>query len=336
MRILRIAFIAAGIGTAPAIAFPQPAMDAAAKKAETAPANLASGAITGTPSVQLILDASKKDKRGIMSIGWRSGQDQTQLTLSGPLDDDERAEPISLLGLPNGASAAISYTRRFWSGPTPQEQGEILDLCQRAGLAIDATDPTLTCDLHNFRSPLHQAKFRTLQHLDDRLWVIGGSAGGSRVNHTFVETVTSGSASEARTSWNVSGLAGVFTPALGFTFASMTYKEVFAAAGSASQICRPVPDTDATRCQSVIVGRPSYKALAVVALETRKFIAEKAAIAPTLQFDLRNDVRAIEVPIYFLGSGASPIGGVRFGWRSDTREVTAVMFIGAAFSLLPG
>jgi hypothetical protein len=44
----------------------------------------------------------------------------------------------------------------------------------------------------------------------------------------------------------------------------------------------------------------------------------------------------VEVPIYFLGSGASPIGGVRFGWRSDTREVTAVVFVGAAFSLIPG
>jgi hypothetical protein len=43
-----------------------------------------------------------------------------------------------------------------------------------------------------------------------------------------------------------------------------------------------------------------------------------------------------EVPIYFLTTAgtANPTGGVRFGWRSDTKEVTAVVFIGGAFKFL--
>ena len=69
----------------------------------------------------------------------------------------------------------------------------------------------------------------------------------------------------------------------------------------------------------------------------RRFFGPNVAISPSVQFDFKNDgVTEVAVPIYFIGSGTNATGGVRFNWRSDKKELTAVVFIGAALGLIPG
>ena len=325
--------LASGAATA------QPETASDAQKSLTAPANLTFGAVAGSSgprgsSMQIILDASKKDKIGTAALGWGSGQRQIQLAFSGPLDSNEATTPLSLTGLAPGANAKLSFSRLSWRGPDPRERQEILALCTRAGLDPASADPAKTCDLKNFSSPDDEALFRFLNHLDDWPWMIGGEVTGGRVTQKYLDSKSLASLSQSEMTWNAVGRIGAFS-SLGFAIGAFTYSESLLAAGAASQICRPIEGTTGLKCDNSVLGAPHGKTSAVVSVELRRFIASAAAWSPSIQYDLKNDVTAVEVPVYFLGSGTTPMGGIRFGWRSDTEEVSAVVFVGAAFRMIP-
>jgi len=331
----------------PRLASAQPEQSAAAQKSLTAPANLTFGAVAGAVgndgSAQVILDASIKDKIGTAAFGWGRGQRQIQIAFSGPVGGNDEATPVSLTGLGAGSNAKISFSRLNWRGPNPIERQQIEALCQRLGLPPGSPNPATTCTTSNIKSQDDLALFRYLSHLDNIPWMVGGEITAGQVVQKFVDRKSLEADSRKRLAWQISTRVGAYKSGLGFLLATYSYKETLSPAGAPSQICKPMPGTDvsgATSCTNVVVGRPIFKTTSVLTAELRRFVSRRLAWSPNIQFDFKRNADGdrtigIEVPVYFLTSGGtSPTGGVRFGWRSDIKELTAVVFVGAAFKLL--
>ena len=70
-------------------------------------------------------------------------------------------------------------------------------------------------------------------------------------------------------------------------------------------------------------------------LELRRFFNPSTAVSPSIKHDFTNHVTSVEVPVYFISGQDGATGGVKFNWRSDRHELTAVVFIGGTLGLLP-
>lgn len=305
---------------------------AAPYKGLLVPANIGVGVVPGTdvgsPSgsaIQPILDASVKDKVGSIALGWKDGQGQFQLLLSAPLNSSGEATPISLLGLPTGASAKLGFNRLLWRGPNEAEQRQAEKLCSDRKIAI--TD----CTVRKVPQEISR-RLADLEHLNDIPWFFGGDAGVERASFKYLDKGTLATKTDHHETLTLGGRVGFFSSALGFVIGSYTFKNTFAAAGAPTQVCRPIDGTSATRCDAAIIGAPQETQLQILSVEVRRFmLSTAAAVAPSIQRDLKNGVTGVDVPVYFIRNATgSAIGGVRFGWRSDTKEVTAIAFIGAA------
>lgn len=317
----------------------QPQTDAAAKHSLLAPANLTFGVLPGAPTtilgpasaVQFVLDASAKEKVGIVTIGRRAGntgQNHLLLTFSAPLDTSSSAAPVSLRGPSTGSTVKLSINRLNWRGPTPLEQLQIRTLCQSWKLS------NAECDYRKLAEP-HKSVIGQLQHLFDIPWLAGGDVSVETSNFKFRTVDTLAASSTPHNSVTANARLGYFTPSFGFLFASVAYRNGWEAAGSPTQLCRPLENVSALRCDNAVLGPPVQKETAGVTVELRRFSANNIAINPSVQRVFMGKPHwSVDVPTYFIkDSTGTAIGGVRFGWRSDTQELTAVIFVGAALSL---
>jgi hypothetical protein len=322
----------------------QPAAADDAGRNLAAPANLTAGTVAGVAAgdpvqgqpraaVQFLLDASNDLKTGIASIGWKDGaKNHFLLTFSGPVDSrTKEAQPISLLGLPAGASVKTSVNRLMWSGPNEAEQKEIKAMCE------DLLKRKITpCFTNNTNIPSAELeKLRDLLHEEAPIWFFGGDYTEERSSFRFLQRGTLTPGAENHRGWNVNGRLGYYTP-LGFVFGTYSRKVGYVAGGATTDVCQPIGGTASLTCAPAVIGAPREMKFSVGGIELRKFFSDlPVAIAPSVQRDFENDVTGVDVPIYFLKATTGLIGGVRFNWRSDTEAVTAVMFVGTAIGILP-
>jgi len=319
-----------GLASAPAVA---QTLAARAEASGQAPANLPLATVLtpggGSPAAQFILDASAKDKVGTFAIGWRTGHGHTQLSFSGPLNSDQVTEPVSLTGLSKGATGKIEFNRLNWKAPTPEELKKATDVCVR----IDV--------------PLNQCSYRQLlvagreeaaligqyTHVNARPWIVGGSFSATKRTFEFLVKDTLADDSKEKTGVTATGRIGVFSSTFGFLIASGTYRKDFRAGDDPAEICQPIPGTSATRCEEVVVGGPNPSDKKLLTVEVRRLFVAGGGVAPQVAYDFRNDRWLADVPVYFVPGKGNVTGGVKFTWRSDTRAVGAVVFIGTALEL---
>jgi hypothetical protein len=303
-----------------------------------APATLSFGTSLGsaagrqnTSSVQFVLAASAEKQVGTIALGWKRGNGNVQLELSGPLDGNAETEPLSLGGLARGASARLSVNRYGWRPPNQAEQDEAVRLCAR--LQLEGSN----CTVRKLEasSPAESARLAELEHLNDKPWLFGGEASVTQRAFQFLQPATFDAASKNEIGFSTSARFGVFSPSLGFLFASYSYERDFVAAGRPSDICRPLGGSATLRCQMAVVGGPVDANQSVVSVELRRLLGpgSKAGLSPALRYDLEAESWLVDVPVYFVPGSGSVSGGVRFTWRSDTKDVTAVAFVGTLFEL---
>lgn len=74
----------------------------------------------------------------------------------------------------------------------------------------------------------------------------------------------------------------------------------------------------------------------VIQVGWRRFsFGGRAAFDPTFEWDPANDVGSLSLPIYaFTKKNEGLAGGIRLGWRSDTDDLSAVVFVGNVLSIL--
>lgn len=320
-----------------AAAAPAAAQSAQKEKAEqtaTAPSTETFLGLAGPQAVQFVVDATEKNKNATVAFGWNTGQHNSQLSFSGPIDEKSgESTPLSLLGLPPGASAKFSYSRLSTGGPNPLEQQQIFDLCKKHGLWPPSD--TVFCNADTIPAE-DAALFAFLQHTNDAVWLVGGEAAMARSKFAYVDSSSFAPVNENHQGWSVSGRLGRFSPTLGFLIGSYSYKRSFEAGAPPTELCSPIDSHPTSlRCRSAVIGAPTEVTRSLATIELRHFFKDTLATTPSVQYDFKNDVTGIDVPIYFIGKGTSATGGVRFGWRSDTDELSTVLFIGAAIGLLP-
>ena len=308
-------------------------------------------------SAQVILDASVKEKIGTAAFGWKTGKKQMQLSFSGPVGSTDEATPISLTGLSPGAKAKFGVNRLFWRAPNPVEQKALIDLCTRLKLGLPETSSGIytdedfqkakgmpACRASTITNPDDRAMYEYLSHLYAVPWMLGFDGTAGQTTHKYVQAGSLEPATEKNLEWGFSGRAGFFQQGVGFVIATYSYAESSAAAGPAMQICRPLAgvtaEGGATKCEDLVVGVPTHKTTSAITVELRRLMSNKFALSPNVTYDFKENkdgehVWGFDVPVYFLqtAGNANPTGGVRFGWRSDTKEVTAVVFVGGAFKL---
>jgi|CXWL01.1.fsa_nt_gi hypothetical protein len=322
--------------------------DAAAREAqktaayETAasPANASLAAAPGSVDDkdarvgQVIFEGTSKDKVGTASLDWKSGTSSFRFKASGPIDEKtSEAVPLTLEGFSNKASLELAYSKLSWGKVPARDIVEAKAICRRVGLSFDKGE-CFEDDIRQ-RSADDADAFRDYLHLDDPLWFWGGSLSGARGAFKWSESISAESQKASHNDWAVVARAGLFTTSFGFVIASYTYEKAFTGK-DAQQICAPVAaGASSLKCQSVVVGAPTEGTAKIIRLESRRLLSSGVAINPFFQYDTVTKRKSVVVPVYFLRGDKGPTGGVRGGWRSDTKEVSISVFIGAAFSLTP-
>jgi hypothetical protein len=317
-----------------------------------APANLTFGPITNSPVVQFLFETNKDTKIGTAAFGWKTGQEQFQLSVSGPLTEGS-SEPLNLDGLPPGATARLNWNHLYKRGPSRAERREIIEMCRPIQQAkrdaalreweFDGTKPKPPDDLRryscisdDFTDLEKRADFEAAQRLYDPALLFGADVSVARTKFKYLDATTM-DASEEHLGGNVTLRAGIVAPAFVSVYVSYKWVDAHKPAGDPAQICSPIDGTSSTRCRQAVLGAPTPVERSILSLELRRFFGPHIATSPSIQHDFKNDgVTEVAVPIYFIGSGTNATGGVRFNWRSDKREVTAVVFVGATIGLLPG
>lgn len=92
-------------------------------------------------------------------------------------------------------------------------------------------------------------------------------------------------------------------------------------------------------CIQGSAGAPVHQEGAVIRFNLRSRLLQKngkslLAVSPLVSYDTSEDVWGAELPIYFIpGKDDSLTGGIKVGYRSDKKDVTFGLFIGAAFGM---
>lgn len=122
--------------------------------------------------------------------------------------------------------------------------------------------------------------------------------------------------------------------------ASAGYERAYKAADE-QILCPAGAGTTPVACKSASPAAPTLDEGVLVALGLRHRFRRgngtiaPIAIAPLVTWDALDKVVGVDVPLYFISDGDSGLkGGVRAGWRSDTKKVTFGVFIGSGFNLL--
>ena len=327
------AVAAAAVPARAQMAAPQPELVKPATSTGQAPANLPLATVLAPGdkdrSVQFILDASTKDKVGTFAIGWRTGHGNTQLSFSGPLNANQQTEPVSLTGLAPGATAKVEFSRLNWKAPSAGEIESAAKVCDQA------------------KVPLNQCSYKQLLaanrpeakavgdylHVHARPWIAGGSFSVTRRTFDFLTRDTLDDDSADKTGVTATVRVGVFSQTLGFLIGSYTYRKDFRAAGAEVDICQPISGTAALRCEPGVVGGPVASDKSLLTAEVRRLFVAGGGVNPQVAYDFRNDRWLVDVPLYFVPGKGNVTGGVKFAWRSDTKAVAAVIFIGTALEL---
>lgn len=101
-------------------------------------------------------------------------------------------------------------------------------------------------------------------------------------------------------------------------------------AQSAQSVCTPAsfgpPGT--TTCSSMVLGAPASSGKTVASVSGAWSIGGNGAVRLTLSHDAQHGVTGIDMPVWVVRNAAGGLaGGVRFGYRTDAKQLTASLFV---------
>jgi hypothetical protein len=101
-------------------------------------------------------------------------------------------------------------------------------------------------------------------------------------------------------------------------------------AQTAQNVCTPASFGPAgtTTCSSVVLGAPSSSVKTVASLGGAWSFGGNGAIRLTVSHDMQHGLTGIDMPVWVVRNAAGGLaGGVRFGYRTDARQLTASLFV---------
>jgi len=101
-------------------------------------------------------------------------------------------------------------------------------------------------------------------------------------------------------------------------------------ARSAQNVCTPASFGPAgtTTCANLVMGAPSSSVKTVASVSGAWSIGGNGAVRLTLSHDVQHGVTGIDLPVWVVRNAAGGLAaGVRFGYRTDARQLTASLFV---------
>ncbi|MFI5231583.1 MAG: hypothetical protein ACHQSE_03620 [Gemmatimonadales bacterium] len=155
----------------------------------------------------------------------------------------------------------------------------------------------------------------------------------SQPTFAYRDTLGSARRSVGHTAYAVEGGAGYRWASVALQGA-MRWEQSYRARSS-QNVCTPAsfgpPGTES--CENVVLGAPHNQDRAVVSASGAWSIGGNGAMRVTVAHDLRHGVTGVDLPVWVMSNTAGGLaGGVRFGYRTDDRQLTIALFV-AEFKL---
>ncbi|HEY2849201.1 MAG TPA: hypothetical protein VGI97_04945 [Gemmatimonadaceae bacterium] len=154
------------------------------------------------------------------------------------------------------------------------------------------------------------------------------SATFSQPRFTYRDTAAFARRFIGHTSYAIEGGAGYRWRAVTLQGA-MRWEQSYRARTS-KNICTPAsfgpPGTQS--CENMILGPPFTRDRTVASISGAWSIGGNAAARLTIAHDVRHGITGIDLPVWLVTNAAGGLaGGVRFGYRTDSREMTMALFV---------
>ncbi len=185
-----------------------------------------------------------------------------------------------------------------------------------------------------------------------RLGDLDGLVGSARVQATYTTNVTtvgsfysfSGTLSQpsfsyrdtaALTEHSVLHTAYALEADGGYRLSSMTLSgsvrwEQSYRAHTSQNVCAPASfgPSGTETCADMVLGAPFTRARAIASVSGAWSVGGNGAVRLTISHDLRRGTTGIDLPVWMIQNAAGGLaGGVRFGYRTNSRQVTVALFL---------
>lgn len=298
----------------------------------------------------LTIDLSEKDKKSSLSGNFKQGNLTISAKLTAPIDNAD--QPVAFADLTGLTAKTVGEGKVTYMSWKPNiDRVRLTAACRmlkngrRAfrGEQPLAPDEPVGCRDDEFESEdeiapevLLSARELLVRAVDRGMpWFYSFSAEGGRQNYPWVDRTTLADMKVSRTSRAF--VFSVATLRANDDFYSLAYRKgTNHEAGKATQLCVPLTEGSASLvCKQTALDGPTQKDAEVVILQYRRFFTENLAISPKVARDIKSNITQIDVPVYFFRNPTGGLtGGASASWRSDEREVTARIFVGAALRLI--
>lgn len=274
-----------------------------------------------TSSSQVTIQAAQKDAAATVSLVFANG---LALEFSTPLQKDaEQTDFLSLDGLATGTAASLA---KSWY------RGKLVPRAARDMAAVDSVCAKYGVDRNSCDSGSLESRLLTLgqrdrvrQALDEfevaffeRRSVTGATLKLKSAYERFSYFETGGESAETDkvggsasvTVFRVTGARRVSLSASG--------EYAFAAGKTLVQRCDSVAGTSLRSCESRPLSGPVAKRETVIRAELRQL--GRIGLSPVVSWRVSEKVYGMDLPVYLVTDDKGALtGGVRVGWRSDTR-----------------
>ena len=294
------------------------------------------------PAPQVTLETLKEGTEASATIGYARRQTTFRATFRSPIGKDPAAEasPLLLTGLSDSSNVefAVTQIRLF----KQYRDTDVLGFCEKFGV------PASKCSDAAFAAtPDRRRQFLGIAlHTMPMLFNARVKVGRQRFDYRDPSTLARGTDRHTDYWFGVSW-GTLVAPATSRPCTSTTSTST--SPGRSTELCTPIGETGALRCDNAVLGGPTLSEGAVLTLEWRYMAAQPSppvagkpafGLAARFRRDFERDISSFEVPIYFLqqrrDKQTTPVtlnGGVNAGWESDQGFVARI-FIGAGFRLL--
>ncbi|MRW88586.1 hypothetical protein GJ699_01145 [Duganella sp. FT80W] len=272
------------------------------------------------------------------------------VSVSTPLSKRKTTELLTLDGLATGTSVAFSYSSfsASFRPPTADQLRQRIALCdtvmnpKRPKNQTDqaADDQNTGCDSADI------VKNGTIEQQlawDRLLWgnasipptIWGVSAEVGFPTHDYVNPANLSSESSKEHPWSI-GAYYAISPGSGHTIYTVNAKyQRSYEDGKDGVLCPLTAPTGATSltCVSGALGAPVRQTKKLLALDARREFGS-VAVGLTITHDFEQPATSVELPLYLIRNSDGKLnGGLKFGYRSDTKEYGAGVFIGSTFAI---
>lgn len=172
-----------------------------------------------------------------------------------------------------------------------------------------------------------------------KFWGLSGTVGQAKFK--YVDAAAFTEQSKRKTGIDASAYAGLIGAKFNWSLRTKYSFQRKYEAAKEGQVCRPSTIAPGTQnCLTGPLGAPTKSKTSLLSVEYRRQFELLAgggvplAIAPQFTYDFDTKKYAVDVPVYLTANKEGKLtGGIRFGYRSDTKDLGAGIFLGVPFQL---